>query len=122
MSERIEVAPIDELRCGERRIVSAAGTSIGVFNVDGELFAVENQCAHDDGPVCRGNVNSALVGEYPGPGERVRESFDGDPAIACPWHGWEYDLATGTHLGDDAVSIPAYEVQVEDDVVYVLLE
>lgn len=120
MTDRIKVAAADEFSPGERRLVSVDGMPVGVFNVEGEYFAIENQCAHDGGPVCRGTVDSELVGEYSGPGERVKESFDGDPAIACPWHGWEYDLSSGEHLGDDSISITTYDTTVDDGVVYIL--
>jgi nitrite reductase/ring-hydroxylating ferredoxin subunit len=120
--DRVRVCDVEELSPGERTIITVEGHSIGVFNIEGEYFAIENRCAHDDGPVCHGDVRNALVGEYPGPGERVRESFDGEPAVACPWHGWEYDLATGAHLGDDDVSIPTYDVVIENDTLYLVVE
>jgi nitrite reductase/ring-hydroxylating ferredoxin subunit len=118
MSDLVEVAPEEELGPGERRIVEVDGRSVGVFNVDGEFYAVANECAHEGGPVCTGRLHGALVGTYEGPGERVRERFSDTPAIACPWHGWEYDLTTGDHLGDPAVSLPSYDVVVEDGVVH----
>lgn len=118
MSEFVEVAPADEIEPGDREIVTVNGQSIGVLNVDGEYYAISNECAHEGGPVCKGKMQGALVGEYPGPGERVQESFSDTPAIACPWHGWEYDLTTGTHLGDPDVSLPTFEVVVEGGTVY----
>jgi nitrite reductase/ring-hydroxylating ferredoxin subunit len=120
VSERVEVAPEDEFEPGERRLLSVEGRSIGVFNVDGEYFAIENRCAHDTGPVCEGQVHNALVGEYDGPGSRVRESFDGAPSIACPWHGWEYDLNTGVHLGTDDIAIRTFDVEIIDGTVCVI--
>lgn len=117
MSDLFEVASVDELQPGERMIVTVDGQSIGVFNVDGEYHAILNRCQHEGGPVCDGKVQDALVGEYLGPGERVKETFSDTPAIACPWHGWEYDLTTGDHLGDPDVSLPTFEVAVRDGMV-----
>lgn len=118
MSEQIEVASTEELEPGERTLVTVEGKSVGVFNIEGEYYAILNKCLHEGGPVCEGKVQGALVGEYDGPGERVREHFSDTPAIACPWHGWEYDLTTGDHLGDPEVSLPTFDVEVDDGTVY----
>lgn len=116
---RVPVCDADELADGDRTIAEVHGVEVGLFNVDGTFYAVGNTCPHRGGPVCEGKVTNALEGEWPGVGERLDESMTGDPAIACPWHGWEFDLATGTHLGDDAYAVPTYDVVVEDGTVYV---
>ena len=111
MSQLVLVASVSELDEGDRKIVDVDGTSIGVFNIDGEYYALENLCAHQGGPVCTGKQQGALLGEFEEPGKRVREYFSEDiPAIACPWHGWEYDVRTGKHLGDPEISIETFEV------------
>lgn len=120
MTDRVRVCPVDELDSGDRTIVELDGREVGVLNVGGEYYAISNECAHRGGPVCDGKVQGALVGEYRGPGQRVDESFSKDLAIACPLHGWEYDLATGVHLGDDDVSIPTYEVVVDGGTIYIV--
>lgn len=118
--ERLRVAEEASFEPGERHIIETDGGSIGVFNVDGEYYAVANRCAHQGGPVCTGKQQGALEAEFTGPGERVREAFSDDvPAIACPWHGWEYDLRTGAHIGDDDYAIPTFGTVVEDGVVFV---
>lgn len=120
--DRVFVAETAALEPGERKIVDAGETSIGVFNVDGEFYALENRCAHQGGPVCTGKQQGAIVGEFVGPGERVEERFDDEaPVIACPWHGYEYELETGTHVGTDSCSIPTYDVVVDGGNVYVEL-
>ena len=118
-SDRIPVAPADELGPGERAVIEADGVEIGVFNVDGEYYALRNSCPHREGPICDGKITNALVGEWPGVGERIHERLAGDPAIACPWHGWEFDMDTGAHLGDDTFAVQTYDVVVEDGIVYV---
>jgi nitrite reductase/ring-hydroxylating ferredoxin subunit len=115
----VRVCPVAELPPGERTVVSVDGTPVGVLNVDGEYYAIENTCPHQGGPVCQGRVASQLVGEFVEPGKRVRETYGDGLAIACPWHGWEYDLATGDHLGVDDVSLATYEVVVRDSALYV---
>jgi nitrite reductase/ring-hydroxylating ferredoxin subunit len=117
--DRVPVCDADRLADGDRTIVEVGGREVGVFNIDGELYALQNTCPHRSGPVCEGKVTAALVGRWPGVGERLDEQMTGDPAIACPWHGWEFDLETGTHLGDDRYGVPTFEVVVDDGVVYV---
>ena len=121
MSEdrRAAVCDAEDLPPGERTIVDVRGVEVGVFNVDGDFYALQNTCPHRHGPVCEGKVTKALEGEWPGVGERLRESMTGEPAIACPWHGWEFDMATGRHLGDDSFRVASFDVVVDAGVVYV---
>lgn len=120
MTERVSIGTTDSLDPGDRRLVDVSGTPVVVFNVDGEYYALENVCAHQGGPLSEGKQQGALVAEYPGPGERVRERFSPDrPVVACPWHGFEYDLETGTHIGDPTVSVDTFEVVEEDGELFV---
>lgn len=121
MTERVAVAEAEELDHGERKVVSVQGQSIGIFNFEGDYYAASNTCQHEGGPACEGKFRSALVGEFEEPGKRVTEQFSDTPAISCPWHGWEYDLTTGEHLGDPEVVLPTYEVFVESGTVYLEL-
>ena len=85
------VAGADEIAPGERKIVTVAGRSIGVFNVGGEYFALRNRCPHQGGALCEGQLWGVLQSERPG-------EFDYQPSrevLACPWHGWEFHLRTG---------------------------
>lgn len=120
MSDRVRVKPADEFEEGERAIVEVDGRSVGVLNVDGEYYAVLNQCAHAGGPVCEGQVKPQLEGEFVEPGKRIKKTLSEDSfRISCPWHGWDYDLESGVHLGQSDISIPTFDVTVEDGVVYV---
>lgn len=118
-SARVRVCDAEELPPGERALVDVDGTVVCVLNVDGEYYAIQNECAHQGGPVCKGKVHPELLGEFVEPGERVRERHGERMVVACPWHGWEYDLETGDHLGVKDISIEAFSVAVEDGVVYV---
>ena len=51
----LEAGPLDQLPPGEMKLVEAAPHSVGVYNLDGELYAIEDRCSHDDGPLCMGN-------------------------------------------------------------------
>ena len=119
MSERVAVCSAADLPEGERRIVDVEDREIGVFNVKGEYYALENDCCHLGGPVCTGKVSREIVAEYPGPGQRVKERFSDNPTISCPWHGYEYELATGEHVGVGEPVVNTYDVVVEGGTIYV---
>jgi nitrite reductase/ring-hydroxylating ferredoxin subunit len=110
MTDRYEVCPAAALPPGERTIVDVGGKSIGVFNVDGEYFALKNVCPHQLAPLCEGQVSGTVVSDGAGDYAKVR---DGE-IIRCPWHGWEFDLKTGQSLfNPHAVRTKSYEATVE---------
>jgi nitrite reductase/ring-hydroxylating ferredoxin subunit len=107
---RIVVARLDEFPPGERRIVQAGRRTIGVFRVGDSFYALNNYCPHMGGPLCEGRTKPWLTSG--GPGEFVLD--EQEALVACPWHGWEYDLATGqSFLGPGEPPARAYEVSVE---------
>jgi 3-phenylpropionate/trans-cinnamate dioxygenase ferredoxin component len=98
------VCPVEELPPGTVKIVRTPTLDVGVYNCGGELYAIEDRCSHDDGPLCEGD-------------------WDRDECVVvCPRHGANFDLASGRPL-----TLPAYEpvdvfpVRVEDGVVKVEL-
>lgn len=120
MSERVWVCREDEFKPGDREIVVVGTTQVGVVNVDGNYYAIENVCAHQYGQICQeAKISGRLEAEYKGPGERIDEFFSDEPVIACPEHGWEYDLTTGEHCGDSGVCLRTFEVIVSDGDVFV---
>jgi nitrite reductase/ring-hydroxylating ferredoxin subunit len=121
MTERVSVCAAADLPEGERTIVEVGGREIGVFNVDGEYYALENDCCHLGGPVCTGKVSREIEAEFPGPGKRVKEQFSDNPTISCPWHGYEYELSSGEHIGVGEPVVDTFDVGVEDGTVYVSL-
>ena len=107
---KIVVARLDEFGPGERRIVEAGRRSIGVFRVGDNFYAINNYCPHMGGPLCRGRTKPWVTSQ--GPGEYTTAGEDA--LLACPWHGWEYDLATGqSFLGPGEPPVRTYSVSVE---------
>lgn len=97
-----------ELPDGERLIVAVRGRSIGIFRIGGRLYGLRNRCPHAGGELCRGQVVARLSSNRPG---HYRHD-ESRPVIACPWHGWEFDLATGRSLVDpEHLRVRAYDVQ-----------
>ncbi|MCX7625214.1 MAG: Rieske 2Fe-2S domain-containing protein [Candidatus Sumerlaeaceae bacterium] len=101
MSNVIKVAKHGEMKNGEARSVTVDGTPIAVFYVDGHYYALADSCCHRGGPLSEGTVDGTKV--------------------ACPWHGWEFDLVTGACETEPSARQPVFEVRVDgDDVVLVL--
>ncbi len=104
------VATVDEIPPAGRKIVEVAGRSIGIFNVDGEFFALRNSCPHEGGPLCRGVLSGEVTSDMPG---EYRYSRAGQ-ILRCPWHGWEFDIRTGQSWFDPSkVRVRSYEVTIE---------
>ena len=100
----IDVCPVDELPPGSVKIVVTGSISIGVYNLGGEYYGLEDRCSHDDGPLCEGE-------------------FDVETGVViCPRHGANFDIRSGR-----ALTLPAYEpvatypVRVVDGIVKVEL-
>jgi 3-phenylpropionate/trans-cinnamate dioxygenase ferredoxin subunit len=98
-TETITVCRLDELPEGDMRLIEAGGMKIGVFHCGGgELFAIEDRCSHDDGPLAEGDFDLASC------------------TVECPRHGSLFDVRTGKPR-----TLPAYkpvntfEVRVDDD-------
>ena len=103
------VCPVAELPPGGRKLLRVAGREIGVFNVGGTFRALLNRCPHQGGPLCHGTlvglVEAEAAGEY-------RFSRAGE-MLKCPWHGWEFDLATGRSRCDpEQVQARSFAVDV----------
>jgi nitrite reductase/ring-hydroxylating ferredoxin subunit len=108
---RIVVGKVDDFENGDRKIVDVNGKSIGVFRVDDRFYALRNRCPHQFGPLCAGELAPRAVSD--GPGDMRLAS--GPPLLACPWHGWEYDLATGQSFmgpGRGNLAVRRYDVDV----------
>jgi 3-phenylpropionate/trans-cinnamate dioxygenase ferredoxin subunit len=112
MAERHRVAKVIDIPPGSRKIVEVAGRSIGVFNVGGRFFAVKNSCPHQGGPLCLGRTIGLVTSSGPGEFSYEREG----EILRCPWHGWEFDLATGRSVVDpNGIRVKSYPVELEPE-------
>jgi 3-phenylpropionate/trans-cinnamate dioxygenase ferredoxin subunit len=94
----LTVCPVEELPPGEVKIVRAGELAVGVYNLDGEFYAIEDRCSHDDGPLAEGEFDAETC------------------TVECPRHGSLFDLTTGKPK-----TLPAYQpvttfpVTIEND-------
>ncbi|MGI8713962.1 MAG: Rieske (2Fe-2S) protein [Solirubrobacteraceae bacterium] len=109
--------PARDLLPGQRRIVDIDGRSVGVFNIAGRIHALHNRCPHKGARLCEGRVCGTTL-----PTDRYAFQYGRDgELVRCPWHGWEFDIATGQALADTKVRVRAYPVDVEDGQVVITI-
>lgn len=99
----IDVAALTAVPEGEARGFEMEGKEIVLCNVEGEIYALQGMCTHEDLPLDGGEVEDGI--------------------LTCEWHGAEFDVCTGT-----AQTLPAtrglrtYETRVKDGRIYVVVE
>jgi len=99
MGEFIEVAKKSDLPEGKGIVIDVDGKAIALFNVAGEIFAIDNTCIHKGGPLGEGELDDAIV--------------------TCPWHGWQYDVKTGKSPVNPMANVNTHNVKVEGDSVLI---
>ncbi len=77
---------------------SPKGSSIALFKLKDEIYALRNACPHMGGPLSQGELEGCTV--------------------TCPWHGWQFDFRTGNCQnmpGEKAITIP---IEIKDGYIY----
>jgi 3-phenylpropionate/trans-cinnamate dioxygenase ferredoxin subunit len=98
--EVVDVCAVSELQPGERRLVEWEDLEIGVFNCGGALYAIEDRCSHDNGPLAEGEFD------------------EGECTVECPRHGSLFDLKTGQPKTLPAyVPVDTFAVIIEDETI-----
>lgn len=100
----VDVGPLAEFAPGTVKIVREGDLAVGVFNAGGELYAIEDRCSHDDGPLAEGEFEP----------ERC--------IVVCPRHGSEFDVRTGRPRTLPAyLPVATYPVRVDRGRIVVVL-
>lgn len=81
----VKVAAVSEIPAGSSKLVEVNRVRVALFNLDGELYAIEDVCTHDGGPLVEGKIVNGCQ-------------------VQCPRHGARFDIRTGA-----ALSFPAFE-------------
>lgn len=90
------VAALGELPPGRMKRVEVGGRDVALINVGGQIFALDNRCPHQGGPLALGQLD--------------------DEVITCPWHGWRWNARTGRAVWPPVDwRVPRYQVQVDGD-------
>ena len=76
MPKFVRVASVAEIPPGAAKAFTIGDREIAVFHAGGRFYAIDNMCPHQGGPLADGWVEGTTV--------------------ACPWHGWCFDVSNGT--------------------------
>jgi nitrite reductase/ring-hydroxylating ferredoxin subunit len=121
-SQKIFVGVSDRVAEGKRLVVDVGDVTVGIFRVEGCLYAYRNRCAHQGGPVCQGKIVPRVLEVIDERGESHGFAFDETNLhIVCPWHGFEYDIKTGAHPGRPSARLIRVVVEETEDRIYVTL-
>ena len=93
--KRVKIGDADELTPGSSKIVVVGERKVAVFNIDGDLYAIEDRCPHRGASLGKG----------------TRDGF----VVTCPLHKWEFDLRTGQCVGRPGNELRRFEVFVGGD-------
>lgn len=113
---RLRVGAPDEFELNRIRMLTAAGAEIGVVRTEAGFFAMRNSCPHQKAPICEGTVGGTALPSAP---DDRSYGLRGQ-VIRCPWHGWEFLMATGECLfGTSRKRLVTYQVEVSGDGVFI---
>lgn len=101
MSEYRSVCRAEDIPPGSSRQFEIDGRSIALANVAGAIHAVDGLCPHRGGPLGDGHVEGSI--------------------LTCPWHGWQFDVATGESPRNPTARLSCHAVRVRDGAVEVAI-
>jgi nitrite reductase (NADH) small subunit len=94
MARFVKAAEKSDLTDGSGKVVNVEGRSIALFRVKNDYFALANVCLHRGGPLGEGNLNGSVV--------------------TCPWHGWKFDVRTGSFTIIPTLKVVSYKIKEQD--------
>ncbi|MNO88102.1 3-phenylpropionate/cinnamic acid dioxygenase ferredoxin subunit [compost metagenome] len=101
MSRRIAVTASQVPKTGERILLLDEGSCIALFNVDGQLYAIDDSCPHQGASLCSGRLEGQV--------------------IKCCAHGLRFDLASGYLLNSTRLRVTSYPVEVIDGQTFIVI-
>lgn len=90
----VDVCALERIAPGTSLAVRAGGRDVALFNVDGTVHAIENACRHAGAALAGGRLCGRVV--------------------ACPAHGWKYDVTTGALVVAPGLSVERFAVDIAD--------
>ncbi len=99
MTQLVKVANASEVPAGKAKAVTANGTAIALYNVNGKFYATQNNCLHRGGPLGEGTLDNET--------------------ITCPWHGWQYNVKDGQNKANPAIKLKLFRTEVKGEEIYV---
>lgn len=108
----------DAPEAGDVRLLELGGHPIGLYQVDGTYYAVSDRCPHRAAPLCSsGRVVHGIRLDHD---VAVRGSTA--HLLRCPWHKWDFEIATGRCVVHPRLRIRRYRVEREGDELVITLQ
>ncbi|GIX15358.1 MAG: ferredoxin [Paracoccaceae bacterium] len=85
------VARVEDVPPGTMTRVEAAGRAFCLVNLGGRFHALVDRCPHAGAPLSAGRLSGVVESDGPGDYRLCRQG----EMVKCPWHGWEFEVATG---------------------------
>ncbi|MVV48003.1 (2Fe-2S)-binding protein [Pseudomonas sp. PB120] len=101
MSSRVPVPAGKLPQAGSRALFEFDDKSIALFNVQGQLYAIDDSCPHQGASLCGGRLDGRV--------------------IQCCAHGLRFDLASGYLLNSDKLKVANYPVEVVDGQAFIVI-
>lgn len=102
MQNWYEVCAVDDIALRGSRIVKTAKGCVALFRTaQNDVYALNDKCAHKQGPLSQGIVHGNLV--------------------TCPLHGWVFSLETGEAQGADKGRVKTIPVRIVEGCVQIQL-
>ena len=101
MTRRIPVPAGKHPQVGGRALFEFDDKSLAMFNVEGDLFAIDDSCPHQGASLCGGRLDGRL--------------------IQCCAHGLRFDLASGYLLNSNTLKVANYPVEVIDGQAFIVI-
>jgi len=96
----VEVAKKSEIPDAGAIGVEVEGKRLALINLNGEIYAIDDTCPHEGGPLSEGQIS----------GEEIE----------CPWHTSHFNIKTGRVIRDPATEdVATYRVRLVGDAVEV---
>ena len=115
---RVDLGAVDDFADGQARRVELAGRGLVVVRCGADIHLLRDICPHQGARLSDGQVTGTALECLPG--AEIVLGRDGE-ILSCPWHGWEFDLATGDMVADRKFRLRKYDVVEKDDGIYVVV-
>lgn len=101
MSLRLPVPAGKLPQAGGRALFEFDGKSLALFNIEGDLFAIDDSCPHQGASLCGGRLEGRV--------------------IQCCAHGLRFDLRSGYLLNSTVLRVANYPVEIIDGQAFIVI-
>lgn len=109
------LCPASEITTDHHKVFQIGRHNFGVFIVEGKYHGIRNNCPHQGGPLCEGAGVFDEISAEVTDDRKVREFVKSEKSlVACPWHGFEFDIRTGQCMVRQDWKVKTYDIYKDD--------